>query len=65
MFPGQDPYLWDNCYSAIEELVKDLVKTVHQRGPVSANRSMLNQIVRIVSCELHAVSGRILPTNLK
>ena len=32
MFPGQDPYLWDSRYSAIKELVKDLVKTVHQRG---------------------------------
>ena len=24
MFPGQDPYLWDNRYNAIKELTKEL-----------------------------------------
>ena len=26
MFPGQDPYLWDNRYTAIKELAKELAK---------------------------------------
>ena len=44
MFPGQDPYLWDNRYSAIKELTKELAKVAMQKGPVAANQSMLQQI---------------------
>ena len=44
MFPGQDPYLWDNRYAAIKELTKELAKTVAQKGPSAANQSMLQQI---------------------
>ena len=33
MFPGQDPYLWDNRYNAIKELTKELAKVVVQKGP--------------------------------
>ena len=44
MFPGQDPYLWDNRYNAIKELTKELAKVVVQKGPVAANQSMLQQI---------------------
>ncbi|CAE7798947.1 unnamed protein product, partial [Symbiodinium necroappetens] len=32
MFPGQDPYLWDNRYTAIKELAKELAKVVAQKG---------------------------------
>ena len=41
MFPGQDPYLWDNRYNAIKG---ELAKVVVQKGPVAANQSMLQQI---------------------
>ena len=44
MFPGQDPYLWDNRYNAIKELTQELAKVVVQKGPVAANQSMLQQI---------------------
>ena len=44
MFPGQDPYLWDNRYNAIKELTKELAKVVIQKGPVAANQSMMQQI---------------------
>ena len=44
MYPGQDPYLWDNRYNAIKELTKELAKVVVQKGPVAANQSMLQQI---------------------
>ena len=44
MFPGQDPYLWDNRYMAIKELAKELAKVVAQKGPSAANQSMLQQI---------------------
>ena len=44
MFPGQDPYLWDNRYNAIKELTKELAKVVVRKGPVAANQSMLQQI---------------------
>ena len=43
-FPGQDPYIWDNRYMAIKELVELLAKVVQQKGPASANQSMLDQI---------------------
>ena len=44
MYPGQNPYLWDNHYNAIKELTKELAKVVVQKGPVAANQSMLQQI---------------------
>ena len=43
-FPGQDPYIWDNRYMAIKELAEHLAKVVQQKGPTSANQSMLDQI---------------------
>ena len=32
MFPGQDPYLWDNRYSAIKELTKELAKVACRKA---------------------------------
>ncbi|CAE7447475.1 unnamed protein product [Symbiodinium microadriaticum] len=43
-FPDQDPCLWDNRYVVIKELVEHLAKVVQQKGPASANQSMLDQI---------------------
>ena len=43
-FPGRDSYLWDNRYVVIKELVEHLAKVVQQKGPASANQSMLDQI---------------------
>ncbi|CAE7837912.1 ATG26 [Symbiodinium necroappetens] len=54
MFPGQDPYLWDNRYMAIKELAKELAKVVAQKGPSAANQSMLQQIQ-----ELHRENARL------
>ena len=35
-FPGQDPYIWDNRYVAIKELVEHLAKVVQQKGPFAS-----------------------------
>ena len=33
MFPGQDPYLWDNRYNAIKELTKELARGCRSERP--------------------------------
>ena len=58
MFPGQDPYLWDNRYMAIKELAKDLAKVVAQKGPSAASQSMLQQIQELQRENAKLKSGR-------
>ena len=58
MFPGQDPYLWDNRYTAIKELAKELAKVVAQKGPSAANQSMLQQIQELQRENARLKSGK-------